>query len=125
MLPHPLPHMEANPLEPYGNVLTSFDTPLKDGHVLAKVLLSHCPFLATCDPANPPTTTSGEPEFGTAIDNLYPRPCSAAHAAANLNLVLQVHPSPTAHTVPALSTPSVPSDVRQSLTDGGRHACAA
>ena len=78
----------GNPLDEVGGVLTAFDAQLKDGHVFAKVLLSHCPFLAEVDPNAPPLAPNGEPEFGTSIDNLYPRPCQPAHAAANLGLVL-------------------------------------
>ena len=69
-------------------LLYGFDKQLRDGHVFARVLLNHCPFLALVDPQAPPTTPAGEPEFGTSIDNLYPRPCSPAQSAANLGLVL-------------------------------------
>merc|ERR1719230_1286726 len=78
----------GNPLDDAGGILTSFDAPLKDGHVFAKVLLSHCPFLMTIDAAAPPVSATGDVEYGTAIDNLYPRPCSPANAAANLGIVL-------------------------------------
>ena len=78
----------GNPLDEVGGVLTAFDQQLRDGHVFAKVILSHCPFLASVDPAAPPITASGDPEYGTCIDNLYPRPCSPANAAANLDIVI-------------------------------------
>ena len=68
--------------------LYAFDTELKDGHVFARILLSHCPFLAVVDPKNPPMTSSGDPDFGTSVDNLFSRPCTPAQGAANLGIVL-------------------------------------
>ena len=78
----------GNPLDDVGGILNAFDVQLRDGHVFAKVLLSHCPFLARVDPMAPPLTGSGDAEYGTSIDNLYPRPCKPAQCAANLGLVL-------------------------------------
>ena len=84
-----LPFGGGNPLDEVGGVLDAFDKELKDGHVFARVIISHCPFLATIKADNPPLTSSGDVEIGTAIDNLYPRPCSPAQAAANLGIVVQ------------------------------------
>ena len=78
----------GNPLDDVGGLLNSFDVQLRDGHVFAKVILNHCPFLATIDPNAPPTTATGDLEEGTSIDNLYPKPCAPAAAAANLGIVL-------------------------------------
>ena len=64
----------GSPLDDVGGVLSTFDVQLRDGHVFAKIILAHCPFLALVDPQTPPTNAAGDPEFGTSLDNLYPRP---------------------------------------------------
>ena len=54
--------------------LTGFEQ-LRDGHVFAAVVLSHCPFLAS------KVLKGEEPKAGTAIDLLVPRPVNGAGAA--------------------------------------------
>ena len=53
--------------------LTRFEQ-LRDGHVFAAAMLSHCPFLGSKLPKGE------EPKLGTAIDLLVPRPFNGAGA---------------------------------------------
>lgn len=76
--------------------LSSFDETLRDGHVFAACILSHCPFLrasagqlvernaavAAAVAANKPS------EHAAAIDDLFPAPCSPQQAVANQRRVL-------------------------------------
>ena len=57
--------------------LTSFEQ-LRDGHVFAAAVLSHCPFLAS------KVLKGEEPKLGTAIDLLVPRPFNGAGAALQM-----------------------------------------